>query len=177
MDYAKEYGRLHRLRENIFAGRSITPHVDVIRKLVKSHAPRTLLDYGCGKGFQYSIDKIHEHWGVMPTLYDIGFAPLSKRPVGPFDGVLCTDVLEHIDKQDLPDVLRDIFSFVDVDAERPPFVFFSITCRLAKKTLLDGRNVHLTVEGPGWWQKLLSEHKPRGCTLSVAYMGVRNEDH
>jgi hypothetical protein len=51
-DYGKLYRPLHARKRKAFMGRSINSGLPHIVALVKSHKPRTLLDYGCGKGFQ-----------------------------------------------------------------------------------------------------------------------------
>ena len=82
----------------------------------------------------------------MPTLYDIGVPEISRKPEGSFDGVICTDVMEHIEEGDIDEVLHYIINTAD------KFVFFHIACRPSKrKRLPDGRDVHLTVKPPHWW--------------------------
>jgi cyclopropane fatty-acyl-phospholipid synthase-like methyltransferase len=178
VDYAKEYGKMHRSHHGYFPGRSLSAHLDGVKRLVKLYRPKRLLDYGCGKGLQYTLDKMHKHWGgPMPELYDIGYKPYAKCPEGPFDGIICTDVLEHIHEDDLPEVLTHIFSLlVDPAIDKTPFVFFSVSCRPAKKTFADGTNVHLTVKHPVWWQDTISPYKKPGVHIVTAYMGARDED-
>ena len=50
----------------------------------------------------------------------------------------------------------------DASIRAKKFVFFAISTRAAKKTLPDGRNAHLTVQSPDWWQ---------GFVTSVAFEG------
>lgn len=173
MDYAEVYTALHRKRDTIFSGRSVLPHVKSIRELVIQHNPKTLIDYGCGKGLQYSLDKVQRQWyNKMPLLYDIGVPKYSARPVPVGTvGIICTDVLEHIQEEDLPAILTDIYSF------KPVFAFFSISCKPAKKTFKDGRNMHLTIKSPLWWADFIKPYKNEDCHNRVAYTGVTNEDH
>lgn len=160
VDYAKEYGLLHESSKR-FPGYAILPFVDDIRHIVADHFPSELLDYGSGKGYQYLAKKVHLGWGVawgalLPTCYDPGVRELSQKPNRRFPGVICTDVMEHIDEEDLNEVLQEIASYVDHQADEP-FVFFSVTCGPAgpHKKLSDGRNVHLTVKPPEWWTPVL----------------------
>lgn len=149
MDYAKAYGDLH-ANDKRFPGYSIGAYTDAIRKLVEEHKPERLLDYGSGKGFQYLVRRVHERWGgLLPYCYDVGVRQLSTLPEGTFGGVLCTDVLEHIDEPDVPAILDTILSKV----EPRGFVLLGISCRPTKKTLPDGRDVHLTIQPPSWWVK------------------------
>jgi hypothetical protein len=153
MDYAAVYGRMHESRQKIFSGYSIRPHVAAIADLVIRRQARRLLDYGSGKGYQYLGERVHEAWGgILPVCYDPGVRQLRKRPAGPFDGIICTDVMEHIEEADVDRVLADIASLAADGA----FIFFCIACRPAKrKRLPDGRDVHVTIRPPEWWRARL----------------------
>ena len=165
MDYAAAYTQMHEANQKAFAGFSIKNYVDDIAKLVYATGAQSLLDYGSGKGYQYLAKRVHEQWGgILPTCYDVGVRQLSDRPVGTFDGVICTDVMEHIDEPDVDRILADIFSFAE------KFVFLCISCRPAKKKMLpDGRNVHLTVRSPEWWNRKISALKHGDLVVQVAY--------
>lgn len=166
MDYAAAYGELHKNQKH-FAGISIEPHVDRIANLVRECGSQNLLDYGCGKGYQYLAKRVHEQWGgILPICYDVGVSQLSKRPEGKFQGVICTDMIEHIEESDVPTILADVFSF----ASQTSFVFLSVSCVPARKKVLpDGRNVHLTVKPPEWWDALLKPFERPGLVIDVAY--------
>jgi hypothetical protein len=131
-----------------FRGKFTGGSVDCIRGLIERTESATLLDYGSGKGFQYTQRRQHEQWGgILPTCYDPGYIPYSAKPTTKFDGVICTDVAEHIPKSDVGAFLVDVIGFAK------KFVFFVIaTAPSRHKRLPDGRNVHLTVEPPDWWR-------------------------
>jgi hypothetical protein len=158
MDYRRHYTAFHEKSHSVFAGLSIMPHVDDIVSLVERYKPQTLLDFGSGKGYQYTAEQVHMRWGgIMPTLYDIGVAGIDKMPKERFDGVICTDVMEHIAIDDVKPMLAEIFRHARM------FVFLSISTRLAKKSFDDGTNVHLTVKPAHWWDKkvrIMSDGKP-----------------
>lgn len=163
IDYAVEYRRLHE-KEDRFIGMSILPHVDDIAWLVAETGTKTLLDYGCGKGEQYTRFAVHSYWGsIMPTLYDIGVPEFSMLPKKKFDGVICTDVLEHIAVEDVKSVVKDLFRHAHL------WVFMSICTRPAKKTFDDGRNVHLTVKSERWWRRKI-EKAARGRRFVVRFV-------
>lgn len=149
MDYAAEYSRLHEKYPKFFAGFTIKRYVEDIKQAVETHDAKTLLDYGCGKGYQYLLRRVHEKWGgILPYCYDIGVRQLSEKPEGVFDGVICTDMLEHIEEADVPRILDDILSSAG------KFVVLGISCRAEKrdvKSLSDGRGVHVCVKPPRWW--------------------------
>jgi hypothetical protein len=153
MSLQAEYEKMHR-NEKRFPGYSLGAYVGAIAELVDQHKPERLLDYGSGKGFQYLIRRYHEKWGgLLPYCYDIGVRQLQAKPEGLFGGVICTDVMEHIEERDVQGVLRDILSSVEDNG----FAFFGISCRPTKKKLSDGRDVHVTIRPPSWWVKQLTE--------------------
>lgn len=141
------YRRLH--RQGHFPGASIKPFVPEITELVVSSGAKTLIDYGCGKGFQYTGESFHEAWGIMPTLYDPGVPEHERKPKGQFDGMICTDVLEHIPERELGAVVNDLVGYARL------WAFVSVCCRAAKKRFPDGTNVHVTIKPMDWWQDRL----------------------
>lgn len=154
-DYAAIYREMHSHSADRFAGLSILPHVETISVLISKTGARSLLDYGSGKGAQYRDHAVQRSWGgLTPTCYDVGVPAFSQRPTGKFDGVICTDVLEHIAEPDLPAFLDDVFSFAN------SFVFFSVAVRPARKNLPDGRNAHLTVRDAAWWKAMINSRRP-----------------
>jgi hypothetical protein len=147
--------------EHMFAGRSLTPLAVAIKQVIDRFRPRTLLDYGAGKGVAYrtpitingtTYDDLRAYWGVDEvTCYDPGYKPYSELPERRFDGVICTDVLEHIPEDDLPWILEEMFAFARL------FVFGNIASYPARKHLPNGENAHCTVRPKGWWEALIGE--------------------
>lgn len=130
-----------------FVGHSTKKWSDDIAAALKESGSNTVLDYGAGKGQQYSVQKLHHEWRVEhPTLYDPAVPGHDKLPDGTFDAVLCVDVLEHLEGRELSDCILAAMSYAD------KMVFFAVTCRPAKKSLPDGRNCHITIAPPIWWR-------------------------
>lgn len=128
-----------------------------------------LLDWGSGKGYQYLRDRAHFQWGgILPHCYDIGVRQLWEKPFGKFDGIICTDVLEHIAKPDLPEFLEEMLGYLHMD-QTPVFAYFNISVRPAGKRFPDGRNVHFTVETPHWWNNLLNQYAQENLEMVVEY--------
>lgn len=139
-----EYRKLHAL--HFFPGMSIAPFLPDITELVAETGAKKILDYGCGEGVQYTRERFHEAWGVdRPALYDPGVARWADKPVDIFDGVICTDVLEHVPEDELDGVIDDLIRMSSM------WVFASVCCRPAKRKFLDGTNVHVTIRPLNWW--------------------------
>ena len=167
MDYEKTYGQMHDAKARHFSGYSIKPYVSEIAALVYDRLPDRLLDYGSGKGYQYLALRVHEKWGgLLPVCYDPGVVQLRIKPTGQFSGIICTDVMEHIEEADVGAVLDDIFSY----AANHGFVFLAIACRPARrKRLPDGRDVHVTIKSPVWWNNKLLKYQRDGLTIRAVY--------
>ena len=153
--------------EDTFPGASLLPHVGRIKGLIEGAGAKTVLDYGAGKGLQYRprqllvdgrhvADSVAEYWEVDEVrCYDPGFAAHSELPREPFDGVVCTDVLEHCPEGDLPWILDEILSFAR------KFVYLNVACFPARKSLPNGENAHVTVRPPEWWRALVAQRAVR----------------
>jgi hypothetical protein len=145
--------------ERTFPGSSLFAQAARIKKLVDLTGALTILDYGSGKGKQYDQLKIRtdadeegsvlDYWGIdHVACYDPAFPPYNKLPQGTFDGVICTDVMEHCPEEDVPWIVEEIFDF----ATR--FVFVNAACFPARKRLPNGENAHCTIRPPEWWEGL-----------------------
>lgn len=144
-----QFYREQAARGKRFRGLTVMPHQEVIGRLIQEHGARTLLDFGCGAGDQYRPPfEIHKRWGIeKPTLYDPAFPTHDKLPEGQFDGVIVSDVLEHLNERDVPSFIERIFGYAK------SFVWASVCCRPAHKNFPDGRNIHLTVQPLVWWER------------------------
>lgn len=140
-----------------FPGTAIVTHKNEIKKLVKEYGAKKLLDYGCGRGDAYRAPhRLHAEWGLKwfdVYLYDPAFSAVAERPYGKYDGVLCSDVLEHIPEGEVDGFIEELFRFAK------KFVWASVCCRPAKKTFPDGvTNLHVTIHPLEWWSVKFAEH-------------------
>lgn len=149
----EQYKEMHK-DENLYAGSATTLHKESIRQGLELTGCKTILDYGCGKGIQYFKENIHNDYffGIMPSLYDPAVEEYSTLPEQCFDSVICTDVLEHIQREDIDAVLSEIYS----KAEK--FVYLGICNSPADSFLPDGRNSHVTLESFEWWLDKILPH-------------------
>jgi len=91
-DHVVLYREMHSTR---FYGSSATElHLATIASVVKARAPRTILDYGCGRS-----DLAAHFWldgARRIERFDPAIPTYKTMPAGRFDLVLACDVLEHI---------------------------------------------------------------------------------
>jgi 2-polyprenyl-3-methyl-5-hydroxy-6-metoxy-1,4-benzoquinol methylase len=143
-----------------FHGLSIWQYRREIGELVKKHQAKRLLDFGCGRGDAYRHNyKVHRDWGLKwfdIKLYDPAFEEHCEMPWGKYDGVLCSDVLEHIPEEEVDAFIARLFAYART------FVWASVCCRPAKKFFPDSRNLHVTVQPKAWWEAKFGEHAPEG---------------
>jgi hypothetical protein len=162
MTLVDQYKEMHK-DENLYEGSALTLHKVSISQQLYNKNCKTILDYGCGKGIQYTQENIHEDYffGIMPSLYDPAVKEYSKLPKGTFDAVICTDVLEHIEVGDLTKVIKEIYSKAD------KFVYLGICNVPADSFLPDGRNSHVTLNNLDWW---LEQILPQAKVFTQVYV-------
>jgi hypothetical protein len=158
----------------VFPGKSLPPQAHHVRRLIEQHGARTILDYGSGKGAQYLplpftdpsgrvYPSIKAYWGgVEIRCYDPGYKPFSELPSGRFDGVIATDVLEHVPEDDMEWVVAELFQYAN------RFVFANVACYPANRVLPSGANAHCTVRPMKWWRRLVE-------AIAARYANVRYE--
>lgn len=129
-----------------------------IKQYIDEIQPVEILDYGCGKGQQYTDKRVHKLWKTkLPYLYDPyveGFTKKPSTPEGFFDLVLCCDVMEHVFPDEVDEVLRQLFFYGKK-------VFLSIGTKPAVKKFSTGDNLHLTIQPEEWWLEKLQKYEGR----------------
>jgi hypothetical protein len=165
--YKGFYKDMH--EEGMFKGGSLkAEYIGSIKMLVKATKSTTVIDFGCGKAAAYKKDPpINDQFGIKSSnmyFYDIGVPEYEILPDGPFDGVICTDVLEHIPEELIDDALEKIFT------RAQKFVFLIIHCGKAVKSLPNGENAHVTIRHPDWWNEKLSPYYDSSRLVHVRYV-------
>ena len=115
-----------------------------LKKFIKEHRPKSVLDFGCGKGNLVKVlqdaYKDIEIYGYDPA------NPEYAKDIPCVDMVISTDVLEHVE----PEHIEDTIEMLSLKGK---FHYHLISCAPAKLILPDGRNAHLIQEGPDWWRQ------------------------
>lgn len=165
-------GRLMKQQSNYFfqGERGLSFFVsDLDRLIVFKNRAISVLDYGCGlavhthkkekflnnqTSFEYFRGKLQCYY-----LYDPCVPQYNQRPTkgSQFDVVLCTDVLEHIPKEHIDEVLQEINEYTKPNGE----ILLSISTISAVKCFADGTNLHVTIESKDWWDQKLKENLNR----------------
>lgn len=163
-----QYRMMH-AGEKMYRGNSTRGHIEAIKRLVEKHQAKTLLDYGSGKGRQYDDLHIQDAWGgIKPICYDPGYPPLATKPDSKFDGVITTDVAEHVPEDGIDAFLADVIGYA------VKFAFFCIFTEPSRKFLPDGRNCHLTTRPRGWWVDRLEIASKGKCTGAYMADGTKH---
>ena len=143
-EYSDQLKQLHELNSKWGVRTEIPEKVDWC---IKNYPIWSILDFGCGKGAV--INAIKEKYPHIETFgYDPAFH--TELPVK-VDMIMSTDVLEHIEPEELNNTINDLRNRTNI------LQYHLIACHKAKKELPDGRNAHLIIETPDWWQRKLSE--------------------
>lgn len=116
-----------------------------VRDLLVEFDAWSVLDYGCGSGAL--VKELYANGLGHGRLREYDPAIPGKDDLPSFaDLVVCTDVLEHVE----PERLDAVIAHLQMLARKAVFVV--VTIRPSNKTLSDGRNAHLILASPEWWQ-------------------------
>lgn len=110
----------------------------------------SVLDYGCGQStLKTALDKLspvpNASWREFDECVDGRDSPPERADI-----VVCSDVMEHIERECTLNVLDHIQELTKKVA------FFWIATKDAVKTLPDGRNAHINLRTPDWWFKQIN---------------------
>ncbi|BCJ90371.1 hypothetical protein IZ6_11060 [Terrihabitans soli] len=154
-----QYAEIHRVRRY---GDTGVHKLRVIQPWVKERKPASVLDYGAGQS--RLINEINCASLTVRDRYDPAIPAISAIPRERYDLVICTDVFEHLDTEEVPAVLSDI-------ARLANDVIFCIDTRTANAILPNGENAHATVRPPDWWLT-----KIRGVFPYAEMVGMRHSN-
>lgn len=129
---------------------SIFNMVNEISLFIDYLKPKNVLDYGCGNGVLLKLLK-HKYTKINIDVYDPAIKEFSVIPQNHYDMIINTDVLEHIPKSDICDVLNHIKSLSNN-------VFFCLHHGKARTILPNGENAHITIKPKEWYHNLMKKY-------------------
>ena len=147
MKYLEQYKQIHRGKKYGISGDQL---VEPLSKIITKH--KSLLDFGAGQS--NTATKLSKLLGIESVvLYDPAVIGRDMVPLGAYDTVICTDVMEHVPEEEVSQVLTDIWGYTEEEGE----AIFVIALRLAGEVLPNGDNAHCTVQPKEWWESRLRE--------------------
>lgn len=144
-DHIALYDKMHSERHY---GSSAWMFLDLIAAVVREQQPRSIIDYGCGRS-----DLAAHFWldGARKIArYDPAIPQWKDMPAGEFDLAICCDVMEHIPMLSVDRVLAEVRA-------KSKAAVFTISTKLARAKLPDGRNAHVTLLTQGEWVRWVSD--------------------
>ena len=112
-----------------------------------------------------TYENLAHYWNIeFVQLYDPGVEYFKKFPTEKTDGVICTDVIEHIPTPDIELFIDQLYSL------SKKFIFVVIATVAASKYFDDGRNIHLTVKKEEEWQLIFNEYKKKYPNITTHLM-------
>lgn len=127
----------------------------IVRYISKHPGITSVLDFGCGIGVLKDFVSARVERPLSWYEYDPSIPGKDTEPTHTFDLILTVDVLEHIE----PESLDETLTWVATHSLRQ---FHHIDCNDTKDRLSDGRDVHLIIQPPKWWELQLVD---RGFTI------------
>ena len=156
---------------NAYDGKSTIIFAPLVKNIIKQNNIKSMLDYGCGKGFYYenavnisgiNNKNLREFWDINIDIYDPCYEKhdyLDEKKS--YDLVICIDVLEHIPAIDIDWVLDNIFN------KSKKYVFINVACYPAIALLPNGKNAHININSPKWWHKKIFSLKQKYQSLKI----------
>lgn len=152
----EQYRQLHATR---VYGNTSVKNLRFLRADAKLLRPRSVLDYGCGQS--RLLEQLNLGYPAELVHYDPAIPKWAEKPDTVADLLICVDVLEHVEEQDLDRVMADMASLC-----RNAMII--VDTRPASAILPDGRNAHVTLRPHAWWRERLSRHFQRLHPLATA---------
>ena len=116
------------------------------------------------------VPSAHNHL-LQLHRYEPAIEKYSQLPQGPFDFVICSDVMEHIPddhREGQPSVLDSVIQTIGMLSSN---IYLNISTRLAGQILPNGQNAHCTVMPTHKWHTKLSS------ILTVPVIEVSSRDN
>ncbi len=141
-----QYKQIHATRTY---GDTSIKNLRYMRPQVQVLAPKTILDFGCGRS--KLVDILGQAAGAEIKRYDPAIPEFSEQPEGVYDLLTNIDVLEHVPEEKLDEVVGHM-------AKLCRNAIIIIDTVPAEAVLPNGENAHCTLRTHEWWGNYLSKH-------------------
>ena len=171
--------QFHQAGHKNWTGKPVLQHRKQIRSLVEQTGAKTALDYGCGKGRQFTWplpleaeaapgfragEFFAQYIGIPIIGYDPCVPEYAEKPTDRFDLVLCANVLGLVPDGDLPAVIDEVFAF----SKKAVFVQLRMTPPTKPgKHLPDGSNGPSGNRDVEFWRRMLKPRRGRKLMLII----------
>jgi len=146
MKYSDLYIQKH--NSNAMYGFGAVHLLPAISLFVDYLQPRTILDYGCGKGGL--VRALQEKYPNLKVFgYDPAVEEFAELWISKVDFIICTDVLEHIPE-------KELYATVERISSLSQKCFFHLHHAKASEILDNGENAHCTIAPPQWYHDLFN---------------------
>ncbi len=95
-----------------FDGHNLPINSTSVLSIIKTFGPKTVLDYGCGKGLG-ADNMVYNYPDLSVTKYDPFVKEFSQQPSGKFDLVICYNVLQIVETDYIHNVLDHLFELTE----------------------------------------------------------------
>lgn len=136
-----------------------------LRENLYNYSCKTMLDYGSGKGHQYSIEHMDQYLDVGVDMYDPGIPGIDTLQDKTYDAVVCNNVLQLIPEEEIDSALAEIF------AKATKFVMITTTpMPSTTKFFDDGTNININVQLESYWQAKIDQHNVNNLPVDLLYV-------
>lgn len=164
-DYAKQLSKEHDGSKWGTTGAKYAGN-NLLETLTSRPYIQTALDWGAGKGMlgEFIVSNLPY---ITWTNYDPGIPHYDKLPKGPFDLVVSSDVMEHVEPELVTSVLQEM------ERRCSRLLYLDIACTPTGRTFAEGpykgQDLHLVVEKPDWWRQTVRKVLPQNM-IEAGYM-------
>jgi len=148
-------------KKKTFRGHSLESNIKYLDEIIYDLNINSLLDFGCGKPIFYNPSPYKKELEIY--LYDPYYYKFRTAQSKKYDLVIATDVMEHIEKNNVNNVIQKITSYAK------KAIYLSICTRPAKKKLPDGRNAHINIMNNLQWIKIIKKHKKKDFKIFIRF--------
>lgn len=149
----------------IFKGYSLIKSIVDIKDVINHTKSKSIIDFGCGKAMYYknklkvedvNYISLQNYWDIEKIiLYDPAVSEFSDYPKVIADGIISTDVIEHIPPEDVINFIDEMFSLCK------NFIYVVIATIPASKVFENGENIHICLKTEQEWLEIFSSFKKK----------------